>query len=426
MSFEHYIEVGRKRLRCGYTTGTCAAAAAQACGHMLLAGDLPCCIRVETPAGIAVEVEPEGARRGIDEGGAAWASCGVRKDGGDDSDATDGALICARVTLTDAPGVAIGAGPGVGRVTRPGLDQPVGAAAINSTPRAMIASELERLAAERGWQGGFAVEISVVGGEDIARKTFNPRLGIEGGISILGTSGIVRPMSEDALVESIRLEMRVKREGGLHDLVLVPGNYGADWAQDREHVDPTRIVSCSNYLGAALDCAAGLGFETLVLVGHMGKLAKVAAGAMNTHSRVADGRAEAFAAHAALAGADRETLARLMACGTTDEALEVLAGHGPGESPVSEAREGLLAQTLAGLTRAIAGHVRRRGDPVRCEVVVFSKTWGELGRSEGAGELLALHRMPVAGPELDRDAESARPDAPAEPAASTERKAHQA
>ena len=426
MSFEHYIEVGRKRLRCGYTTGTCAAAAAQACGQALLAGDFPCCVRIETPAGITVEVEPEGVRRGIDADGAAWASCGVRKDAGDDSDATDGALICARVRLSATSGVAIGAGPGVGRVTRPGLDQPVGAAAINSTPRAMIAAELERLADKHGWRGGFDVEISVTDGEEIARKTFNPRLGIEGGISILGTSGIVRPMSEDALVESIRLEMRVKREGGLRDLVLVPGNYGADWAQDMERVDPARIVSCSNYLGAALDCAAGLGFETLVLVGHMGKLAKVAAGTMNTHSRVADGRAEAFAAHAALAGASRETLAHLMACGTTDEALEVLAGHGPGESPVSEAREELLAQTLAGLTEAIAGHVRRRGDPVRCEVVVFSKAWGELGRSEGASELLALHRLPTAGPEFDRNVEPTRPDAPTRPAASTEREAHQA
>lgn len=401
MSFEHYIEVGKKRLRCGYTTGTCAAAAAQACGHALLAGDFPCCVRIETPAGITVEVEPEGVRRGIDAEGAAWASCGVRKDAGDDSDATDGALVCACVRLAATPGVAIGAGPGVGRVTRPGLDQPVGAAAINSTPRAMIAAELERLAAKHGWRGGFDVEIFVAGGEEIARKTFNPRLGIEGGISILGTSGIVRPMSEDALVESIRLEMRVKREGGLRDLVLVPGNYGADWAQQKERVDPTHIVSCSNYLGAALDCAATLGFETLVLVGHMGKLAKVAAGAMNTHSRVADGRAEAFTAHAALAGADHETLTRLMACGTTDEALEVLAGHAAGEAPVSDAREELLAHTLAGLTEAITRHVRRRGDPVRCEVVVFSKTWGELGRSRGADSLLELHRAHAARPAGD-------------------------
>ncbi len=426
MSFEHYVEVGRKRLRCGYTTGTCAAAAAQACGHALLAGDFPCCVRIETPAGITVEVEPEETQRGIDADGTAWASCGVRKDAGDDSDATDGALVCARVSLSAAPGVAIEAGPGVGRVTRPGLDQPVGAAAINSIPCAMISSELERLASEHGWQGGFAVEVSVVGGEEIARKTFNPRLGIEGGISILGTSGIVRPMSEDALVESIRLEMRVKHEGGLRDLVLVPGNYGADWAQDREHVNPAHIVSCSNYLGAALDCAASLGFETLVLVGHMGKLAKVAAGAMNTHSRVADGRAEAFAAHAALAGTCRETLARLMACGTTDEALEVLAGHGPGEPPVSETREKLLAQTLAGLTEAVTRHVRRRGDPVRCEVIVFSKAWGELGRSAGAGELLALHRTHAAGPARDKGVESTGGDAPDQAGMSIERKAHQA
>lgn len=175
--------------------------------------------------------------------------------------------------------------------------------------------------------------------------------------------------------------------------MLVPGNYGQDWAQDREGINPTHIVSCSNFLGEALDYAGVLGFETLVLVGHMGKLAKVATGAMNTHSRVADGRAEAFAAHAALAGAGRDDIARLMVCATTDEALEVLAGHGPGEAAVSDERERLLAATLRGLTQAIARHVSRRGDPVRCEVVVFSKAWGELGRSSGAQELLDRHRV---------------------------------
>lgn len=393
MTLEHYVEVGKKRLRCGYTTGTCAAAAAQACGQALLAGSFPNSLRIDTPAGVAVVVEPEEMHRGTDAQGAPWASCGVRKDAGDDADATDGALVVVRVSLTDTPGTTIEGGAGVGRVTRAGLDQPVGAAAINSVPRAMIASELERVAREHGWQGGFAVEVSVPGGEEIARKTFNPRLGIEGGISILGTSGIVRPMSEEALVESIRLEMRMRRAQGLRDLVLVPGNYGQDWAQDKEGIDTAHIVSCSNFLGEALDNAGVLGFETLVLVGHMGKLAKVATGAMNTHSRVADGRAEAFAAHAALAGAGRDDIARLMECATTDEALEVLAGHGPGEAAVSDERERLLAATLQGLTRAIARHVSWRGDPVRCEVVVFSKAWGELGRSGGAQELLDRHRV---------------------------------
>ena len=393
MTLEHYVEVGKKRLRCGYTTGTCAAAAAQACAQALLTGSFPRSLRIDTPAGVAVVVEPEEMHRGADAQGTPWASCGVRKDAGDDADATDGMLIVVRVSLVDTPGVTIDGGVGVGRVTRAGLDQPVGAAAINSVPRAMIASELERIAREYDWKGGFAAEVSVPTGEEIARKTFNPRLGIEGGISILGTSGIVRPMSEEALVESIRLEMRMRRAQGLRDLVLVPGNYGQDWAQDREGIDPTHIVSCSNFLGEALDYAGVLGFETLVLVGHMGKLAKVATDAMNTHSRVADGRAEAFAAHAALAGASRDDIARLMECATTDEALEVLAGHSPGEAAVSDERERLLAATLQSLTQAIARHVSRRGDPVRCEVVVFSKAWGELGRSGGAQELLDRHRV---------------------------------
>lgn len=393
MSFEHYIEVGKKRLRCGYTTGTCATAAAQACGEALLGGTFPCCMRIATPAGVEVAVEPEEPRRGTGPDGRAWAACKVRKDAGQDSDVTDGALVGVRVTLKTDPGVAIEAGPGVGRVTRPGLDQPVGAAAINSTPRAMISRELEALAARHGWQGGFDVEVSVDGGKELAAKTFNPRLGIEGGVSILGTSGIVRPMSEEALVESIRLEMRVKRQEGLTSLVLVPGNYGADWACEREGVDPDHVVSFSNFLGEALDTTYVLGFESLVLVGHMGKLAKVAAGSMNTHSRVCDGRAEAFASHAALAGADRHLVAQVMGCATTDEAIEALAGHGPHEPALDETREQMLRETCAGLTQAIARHVRRRADPVRCEVVVFSKAWGELGRTAEAGELLRAHRM---------------------------------
>ncbi len=407
MSFEHYIEVGRKRLRCGYTTGTCAAAAAQACGRALLGEGFPRYVRVQVPAGIEVGVEVEDARRGQDALGRPWAQCGVRKDAGQDADATDGALVMARVTLSEQDGVSIEGGAGVGRVTRAGLDQPPGAAAINSVPRQMIARELGRVAQEHGWAGGFAVEVSVPEGEAIAVKTFNPRLGIEGGISILGTSGIVRPMSEDALVESIRLEMRVRRQEGLDSLVLVPGNYGADWACEREGVDERHVVSCSNFLGEALDCAATLGFGSLVLVGHMGKLAKVAAGVMNTHSRVADCRAEVLCTHAALAGATRPTLEALMAAATTDEAIEVLARADGREAQAGDtgaetltganaASRGdfppLLAATLAGITDAIAAHVRRRADPVRCEVVVFSKAWGELGRTPGARELLGRHR----------------------------------
>ncbi len=413
MSFEHYIEVGRKRLRCGYTTGTCAAAAAQACGRALLGEGFPRYVRIQVPAGVEVGVEVEGACRGVDERGRSWAQCGVRKDAGQDADATDGALVVARVTLSAQADVAVDGGQGVGRVTRAGLDQPPGAAAINSVPRQMIASELERLAQEHAWAGGFEVEVSVPQGRAIAAKTFNPKLGIEGGISILGTSGIVRPMSEEALVESIRLEMRVRRQEGLDSLVLVPGNYGADWACGREHVNESHIVSCSNFLGEALDCAANLGFSSLVLVGHMGKLVKVAAGVMNTHSRVADCRCEVLCAHAALAGAARPTLQALMGAATTDEAIEILAradeeargsaDTGAGGAEPSQAHAGtgatgpegtspLLARTLGSITDAIAAHVRRRAEPVRCEVVVFSKAWGELGRTPGAGELLGRHR----------------------------------
>ena len=201
-TFEHYISVGRGRLRCGYTTGTCAAAAARGAAELLLTGEMPALVRVETPAGIPVEAELLEPASGC-----GWASCAVRKDGGDDPDATHGTLIFAKVEKTKGREVTIEGGVGVGRVTRPGLDQPVGEAAINHVPREMILRQMEEVRRKAGYSEGLRVEISVPAGEELAKRTFNPRLGITGGISILGTSGIVRPMSEAALIDSLRLEL---------------------------------------------------------------------------------------------------------------------------------------------------------------------------------------------------------------------------
>ena len=215
---ELYIPVGRERLRCGYTTGTCAAAAAAGAAALLLEGAALPAVHIDTPAGVRVEAELlEHAA------GDGWAACAVRKDGGDDPDVTDGALICARVERSTEPGIAIDGGQGVGRVTRPGLDQPVGEAAINSTPRRMIHEQLEAAAARAGYAGGLRAVISVPTGEALAGRTFNPRLGIEGGISILGTSGIVRPMSEAALLDSLYLEMDQQKAAGARDIVVTPG-----------------------------------------------------------------------------------------------------------------------------------------------------------------------------------------------------------
>lgn len=373
---EEYIPVGQKKLRCGYTTGTCAAAAARGAAELLLTGACPPAAEILTPAGIRVTAELEESASGPD-----WASCAVRKDGGDDIDATHEALIFARVERSDTPGVAIDGGEGVGRVTRPGLDQPAGSAAINHVPREMIEAQVTEAMQKAGFSGGLRVVISVPEGEAIAKKTFNPNLGIVGGISILGTSGIVRPMSEEALVASIRLDLQVHAAAGVQDLLVCPGNYGADFSRDVLGLDLSSSVQCSNYIGAALDMAVELGFRSLLLVGHAGKLLKLAAGIMNTHSRMADGRAEVLAAHAALCGADRELVAAILSSVTVDAVIPLLDAAG------------LREPVMRSAAQAVDRHLKRRaGENLRIEAVFFSNAYGILGRTAGADELTALHR----------------------------------
>ena len=374
---EVYLPVGREKLRCGYTTGTCAAAAAAGAARLLLTGELLPAVRVDTPAGITVEAELLDHAAGPD-----WAACAVRKDGGDDPDVTDGALIYAKVERSHTPGVAIDGGVGVGRVTRPGLDQPVGQAAINSTPRRMIREQAERAMAEAGYTGGLKVTISVPEGEKLAGHTFNPRLGIEGGISILGTSGIVRPMSEAALIDSLYLEQDMARAAGVNDLLMTPGNYGDSFAEDTLGLDLSHRCTCSNYVGHAIDHAAALGFSSLLLVGHLGKLIKVAAGNMNTHSKVADGRRETITAHAALAGGKPELLRALFDSPTTDAGVALLK------------QAGLLEQVMDSIARALEEQLRHRAGPeLEIQAVFFSNQYGMLGKTSGAEALLALHRI---------------------------------
>ena len=373
---ELYIPVGRQKLRCGYTTGTCAAAAAAGAAARLLTGETLPAVRIATPAGVAVEAEL--LQHAAGEG---WAACAVRKDGGDDPDVTDGALIFARVERTDTPGIIIDGGEGVGRVTLPGLDQPVGAAAINSTPRRMIAEQLESAAAKAGYTGGLRAVISVPEGEALAKRTFNPRLGIVGGISILGTSGIVKPMSEAALIDSLYLEMDQRRAAGTEDLLLTPGNYGESFAREVLGLNLHRWCMCSNYLGAAIDHAAGAGFRSVLVVGHLGKLIKAAAGCMNTHSKTADARRETLTAHAALAGADRALLRALFDSPTTDAGVELLK------------QAGLLGPVMASIGEALDGQLKRRaGEGLTIEALFFSNQYGILGKTPGAERLLALHR----------------------------------
>ena len=235
--------------------------------------------------------------------------------------------------------------------------------------------------AKAGYTGGLSITISVPEGEALAAHTFNPRLGIEGGISILGTSGIVRPMSEAALIDSLYLEQDIAKAAGVTDLLVTPGNYGDSFAEGTLGLDLTHRCTCSNYLGHAIDHAAGLGFRSFLLVGHLGKLIKVAAGNMNTHSKVADGRRETLTAHAALTGGSPALLKALFACPTTDAGVELLK------------EEGLLKPVMASIAQALEEVLHHRAGPdLAIEAVFFSNQYGLLGKTTGAENLLALHQ----------------------------------
>ena len=358
----HYALVDGKKLRYGYTTGTCAAAAAKAATLLLLTGRAPETVSIMTPKGIGLTLPVKEASRR--EGA---ARCAVRKFSGDDPDVTDGALIAAEVSLRPEPGVRIDGGAGVGRVTKPGLKVPVGAAAINPGPRAMIEAAVKEALEETEAVPGLLVVVSVPEGAALAQKTFNPRLGILGGISILGTSGIVEPMSEEALIDSIRLEIRQRKALGETRLILAPGNYGTDFLRDTLGVSEDRIVKISNYVGRALDAAAEAGFAEVLLAGHIGKLIKLSGGIMNTHSREGDGRAELMAAWALKAGADADTARAILACVTTDEMLRILR------------EKGLLAPAMELMARGIDLYVNARVKGLlTVGVLVFSDGYGPL------------------------------------------------
>jgi len=364
---EHFIERDGKRLRYGFTTGTCAAAAAKAAAILLLSGTAPKTVAIRTPKGIDLKLpvlEP------VRTDG--FASCAIRKDSGDDPDVTDGVLVYAKTMFSREPGVSIDGGVGVGRVTKPGLKQAVGEAAINPVPREMIRLAVGEIAEEFGCAGGISVVISIPEGVALAEKTFNPRLGIVGGISILGTSGIVEPMSEDALVDSIALEIRQRKALGDTRLVLTPGNYGADFLKAAYGVTDERIVKCSNYIGDALGHAVRTGFSEVLLVGHIGKFVKLSGGIFNTHSKYGDHRAELMASAARAAGADEETAQSMYDCVTTDEMLRILR------------EKDLLSGTMDVLSTRIDAALAARFPALRTGVIVFTTGNCELFRNASA------------------------------------------
>ena len=373
MAFEHYIRSGQKQLRCGYTTGTCAALAAAGATCFLLNGKCPETLTLVTPKGLPVTVQP--ARCG---GNDTVAECSVRKDAGDDADVTDGMEVVATVRRIPGETILIDGGVGVGRVTKPGLDQPVGGAAINRVPRLMIEQQVRAVCDDWGYEGGLLVVISIPDGERLAKRTFNPMLGVEGGLSILGTSGIVEPMSEQAIVDTIAVEQRQASAAGAKQLILTPGNYGMDFLREQGWFSQKiPVVKCSNFIGDALDIAVTQQFETVLLVGHIGKLVKLAGGVMNTHSRYADCRIELFCAHAAVCGGSQSLCQSLLSAATTDACLALLD------------TEGLREPVLYALMSAIQTHLDRRvGGAYRVGAVLFSNQYGLLGETEQAKAIL--------------------------------------
>ena len=368
---EKYVSKGSKKLRCGFTTGTCAAAASAGAARMLLSGKVIENITVMTPSGNSVTVGLTDIKKEND-----YVSCAVQKDSGDDPDVTDKILVYSTVSY-EKSGITVDGGEGVGRVTKKGLKQQIGEAAINPVPRKMIEEQLKTAASDYSYDGGLKAVISVPMGIQIAKKTFNPRLGIEGGISILGTTGIVEPMSEQALIDTISVELDVRKAQNEEFIIVTPGNYGQDFLRDNLGIAVDKCVKCSNFIGDTIDMCIEKGFKSMLLVGHIGKLSKLGCTIYNTHSRYADGRMEAFALCAALCGAEREVLENILGCITTDAALEILK------------KEGIFDETIKMLEKRIDRSLKLRAKgSIEIGMITFSEEYGILCKTENADNML--------------------------------------
>lgn len=367
-------------MRSGFTTGSCAAAAAKAACMMLFSDRKVSHINIITPKGTAFETQIEDIT--INEG---VVSCCVVKDGGDDPDITTGAKIFATASLSDKDydgvKVKIVGGKGVGVVTKPGLDQPIGEYAINSVPRNMIRTAVEDVCETYGVQGEILIVISVPNGETIAKNTFNPRLGIEGGISIIGTSGVVEPMSSKAILDTIFVELRQKKSMGWESVVITPGNYGQRFLKEKFGYDIERSVKCSNFIGETIDSVCELDFKKMLLIGHIGKLVKIAGGIMNTHSREADCRMEIISSAAVLEGAGDKVARGILKCSTTQEAIDVLKNQDTD----------FFDNVMDRIMNRIVFYLDKRAEgKVKIDCIMFSNENGILATSKGAKEWYTL------------------------------------
>lgn len=309
-----------KRFKKGFTTGTCAQATAKAAATMLSAGKKIERVEVKTPSGVELNLELIDQEVGED-----FARCGIVKDAGSDPDVTHGAKIYAEVRFSNKKGVTIKGGKGVGIVTKCGLAVPVGEYAINPVPRRMIYQEVHKYVPQGK---GAEVIISVPQGEELAKRTFNPRLGIVGGISILGTTGIVEPKSVDAYKTSLALLLNMARASGVKKVVLTPGHIGERFCKERLGLPDEAIVQMGDQAGFMLKQCVKKGIKEVLLAGHIGKLVKIAAGIFNTHSKFGDARLETIAAYAGLCGADQEVIKDILSQNLAEATVEILRKNG--------------------------------------------------------------------------------------------------
>lgn len=395
---EEYVIKNQKKLRLGITTGTCSAAAAQAAAMQLLLGVESHAVTLRTPKGMTVSVPVY-----LLESDSRKASYKVVKDSGDDPDVTNGTDVCVTVefvkqrvceqkdgsqdrscafTSESFPYLTLDGGIGIGRVTKEGLEQAVGQAAINHVPRQMIFDAVADVCEKANVCEPLHITVWMPEGETLAKRTFNPKLGIEGGLSILGTSGILEPMSEQAIVATIETEIRQLHAVGEEKVLVTPGNYGQAYASEYLGLDLAKSVKSSNYIGDTIDLAISYGMKDFLLVGNIGKLVKLAAGIFNTHSKVADGRGEIFAVHAAMAGAGANVVQEIYNCINTDRMLDVVEREG--------LREAVMQSILAAIEKHVAGRV---GDTMQFGVIVFSEKYGYLGQTSDADNVLDVFRV---------------------------------
>lgn len=363
--------VNGKELRYGFTTGTCATAATKAALIMLLTGKEISTIEVETTSRKKLTLLVEHIQLEKNR-----VKCAIQKDSGDDPDITNGMFVFSEVELIKE-GVVFKAGEGVGTVTKRGLAVSPGNPAINPGPRRMILNEIDEILPSNK---GIAITLSIPGGREIARKTFNPKLGIEGGLSILGTTGILEPMSVDAIKETHHIELNQFIAQGCDSLVLVPGNYGNDFVKNILKLENAPVIKVSNYIGDLLMYAENKPIRKILLVGHIGKLIKLAGGIFNTHSKTADGRMEIFAAIAASMGLSSEGVNEILDTNTTDSAIEIL------EKEFNVAK-------LIRFYKKISNRVSEKTisyvhNSIEVGTVIFSLGKGKLGECDRAANIL--------------------------------------